>query len=62
MSGERCIICGVFGTSTAKCCGRSPKHRIAQIKTEVLALEQEIEFLLDELYELENEDNDKEKS
>lgn len=55
MSGERCLICGVSGTSTRKCCGNNPEVRIKQIKEEIRRLENEIIFLKSELTELENE-------
>ena len=55
MSGERCLICGVSGTSTRKCCGNNPQVRIKQINDEIKRLEDEIFYLKMELSDLENE-------
>ena len=55
MSGERCLICGISGTSTRRCCGNNPQVRIKQINEEIRRLENEIIYLKAELKELENE-------
>lgn len=55
MSGERCNICGIFGTSTSKCCGNNKEVRIKQIKEEMKKLRKEFKILKEELEELNNE-------
>ena len=55
MSGTKCTICGVSGTSTYKCCGNNKEVRIKQLKREIERHEDEIVYLQNEITELENE-------
>jgi hypothetical protein len=62
MSAEFCTICGVYGTSTKKCCGNNKEYRIKELyemigenKSMILGLEFENLEMLHELEKLENE-------
>lgn len=62
MSAERCLICGVSGTSTKRCCGNNSDFRLEQIKKQlddnnrkILLLKKENIDLIIERIDLKNE-------
>lgn len=62
MSAEFCTICGIYGTTTKKCCGNNKEYRIKELnemirqnKDKILELKFENLEMLNELSELTNE-------
>ena len=45
MSAEKCNICGVYGTSTYKCCANKNRTEENNIKTEIKLIDEAIQKL-----------------
>ncbi len=55
MSAEKCIICGVSGTSTRRCCGNNKEYQIKKIDEKILKLKDQIKDLRTEKNSLKRE-------
>lgn len=55
MSAERCILCGVSGTTTNRCCGNNKEYRIKELNQMIEHNQLHIQILKEEILEFLNE-------